>query len=99
MNLAGRIIFLVFMAAYIIFWGAMVYIGIPREQRKKQKKHFDERQKVAQYRACQYAYFTLIIYLALYVILNQVFDFIRQQCDFATQNHRTPEDGCPYAAV
>lgn len=76
MNQTGQIVFIIFIIAYMIFWGTIIYIGIPKEQRAKQKQQFDERQKVEQYRACQYAYFTLIIYLVLYLLLNQAFYFV-----------------------
>lgn len=46
MNQTGQIIFIIFIVCYIIFWGAIIYIGIPKENRAQQKKKYDERQQI-----------------------------------------------------
>lgn len=76
MNRTGQIVFIVFIAAYMIFWGAIILIAIPKEQRNSQKKKYDERQRIEQGRACQYAYITLIGYLVAYMVLDQVFGIV-----------------------
>ena len=76
MNQTGKIVFIVFMIAYMIFWGAIIYIGIPKAQRNQNKKKYDERQRIEQGRACQYAYITLISYLVACLFLNQIFGIV-----------------------
>lgn len=76
MNQTGRIVFIVFIIAYAIFWGTIICIGIPKEQRAKNKKKYDERQRIEQGRACQYAYITLICYLVACLFLNKVFGIV-----------------------
>lgn len=76
MNHTGQIVFIVFIVAYIIFWGTIICIGIPKEERKRQQKRYDERQITEQGRASKYAYITLIVYLVFYSILDVGFDFI-----------------------
>lgn len=76
MNQTGQIVFIVFIIAYMLFWGTIICIGIPKEQRANNKRKYDERQRVEQGRACQYAYITLICYLVSCLFLNQVFDIV-----------------------
>ena len=33
MDYTGQIIFIIFIVCYIIFWGTIIYIGIPKENR------------------------------------------------------------------
>lgn len=70
MNQTGQIVFIVFIIAYMIFWGTIICIGIPKEERRKQQKKYDERQIAEQSRACIYSYISLIVYLLLYGILD-----------------------------
>ena len=65
-----------FIIAYMIFWGTIICIGIPKEERRKQQKKFDERQIAAQGRAFKYAYLTLILYLLVYAILDMGFKIV-----------------------
>lgn len=81
MNQTGTIVLIAFIAAYMIFWGVIICVGIPREERTKQRQRFDERQKVEQGRACQYAYITLLCYLFLYLLLDHVLHIV--WCDTA----------------
>lgn len=70
MTQTGKIVFIVFMIAYALFWGAIILIGIPKEQRTQNQKKYDERQIFEQCRGCKYAFFSLIAYLAVYGILD-----------------------------
>lgn len=70
MTQTGKIVFIVFMIGYALFWGTIILIGIPREQRAQNQKKYDERQIFEQGRACKYAFFSLITYLAVYGILD-----------------------------
>ena len=38
MNQTGQIVFIVFIVAYMVFWGTIICIGIPKEERRKQHK-------------------------------------------------------------
>lgn len=76
MNQTGQIVFIVFMIAYMIFWGTIICIGIPKEQRSSNKKKYDERQRIEQGRACKYAYITLICYLVASLVLDQIFGIV-----------------------
>lgn len=76
MNQTGQIVFIVFIFAYMIFWGTIIFIGIPKEERSKQQRKFDERQIAAQGRAFKYAYLTLILYLLVYAILDMGFKIV-----------------------
>ena len=75
MNPTGQIILIVFLIAYLVFWGTIICIGIPKEKQKKQRK-FDERQIAAQGQAYKFAYITLILYLLVYVILDKGFKLV-----------------------
>ena len=76
MNQTGKIVFIVFIIAYIIFWGTIIYIGIPKEQHANKKMKHDERQRIEQGRACKYAYITLICYLLCDIFLEKIFDVV-----------------------
>lgn len=76
MNQSAQIILLVILLAYVLFWGTIIYIGIPREQRNKSKIQYDERQIYEPSRACKYSYITLIVYLVIYGLLDVGFDII-----------------------
>lgn len=76
MNQTGQIVFIIFIIAYIIFWGTIICIGIPKEQRANNKKKHDERQRIEQGRACKYAYITLICYLLCYIFLEKLFSIV-----------------------
>ena len=52
MTQTGKIVFIVFMIAYALFWGAIILIGIPKEQRAQNQKKYDERQIFEQGLAC-----------------------------------------------
>lgn len=71
MSQTGKIVFIGFILAYAIFWGVIIYIGIPKEQRTQNQKKYDERQILEQYRASKYAFSSLIIYLLVYGALEQ----------------------------
>ena len=75
MNQTGQIVFIIFIIAYMIFWGTIICIGIPKEQRANKKKH-DERQRIEQGRACTYAYITLIFYLLCYIFLEKIIGIV-----------------------
>ncbi len=74
MNKTGQIVFIVFILVYMIFWGFIVYTGIPREQRRKSK--YDERQRIEQGRAFQYAHIALLFYLILCLFVDQIFHVV-----------------------
>jgi len=76
MNQTGQIVFIVFIIAYMLFWGTIICIGIPKEERRKQQKKYDERQIFEQSRACKYSYVALIVYLLFYGILDAGFDIV-----------------------
>lgn len=76
MNQTGQIVFIIFIIAYMIFWGTIICIGIPKEQRANNKKKHDERQRIEQGRACTYAYITLIFYLLCYIFLEKIFGIV-----------------------
>ncbi len=76
MNQTGQIVFIIFIIAYMIFWGTIICIGIPKEERRKRQKKYDERQVAEQGRASKYAYITLLVYLVFYSILDVGFDFV-----------------------
>lgn len=76
MNQTGQIVLIVFIVAYLLFWGAIIYLGLPKAQHANKKKRYDERQRIEQGRAFQYAYITLICYLIAYQILNQAFGIV-----------------------
>lgn len=76
MNQIGKIVFIVFIIAYMIFWGTIIYIGIPKEQRASNKKKHDERQRIEQGRACKYAYIMLICYLLCDIFLKKIFGVV-----------------------
>lgn len=81
MNQTGQIIFIIFIVCYIIFWGAIIYIGIPKENRAQQKKKYDERQQIEQGRASRFAYITLVSYLVGYMMLD-LFDVVWCELEF-----------------
>lgn len=74
MNKTGQIVFITFIITYILFWGTVIYFGIPKEQWKQQKGRYDERQQIEQGRGCKWAYIALICYLVGYVFLDLVFE-------------------------
>lgn len=76
MNQTGKIVFIVFIIAYMLFWGTIICIGLPKKERANNKKKYDERQRIEQGRACQYAYITLICYLVACLFLNTVFGIV-----------------------
>ena len=76
MNQSGQIILIMIALAYMLFWGTVIYVGIPRELRDKKKKMYDERQLYEQARACKYSYISLIVCLMIYGLLEAGFDII-----------------------
>lgn len=76
MNQTGKIVFIVFIIAYMLFWGTIICIGLPKEERANNKKKYDERQLFEQSRACKYSYIALIVYLIFYGILDAGFDIV-----------------------
>lgn len=74
MNKTGQIVFITFIITYILFWGTVIYFGIPKEQWKQQKGRYDERQQIEQGRGCKWAYIALICYLVGYIFLDLVFE-------------------------
>lgn len=74
MNPTGRFIFLAVILAYFVFWCIIIWIGIPKADRSKQRKQYDERQLFEQGRACKYSYIALIVYLLAYCLLDSGFE-------------------------
>jgi len=76
MSKTGQIVFISVLVAYMVFWGIIIYIGVPKEHWASQKKKYDERQRIEQGRTCQYAYIALIFYLILYLFVEKALHIV-----------------------
>lgn len=70
MTQTGKSIFIAIIFAFVIVWGMIIILGIPKEQRKQKQKRYDESQIFEQCRGCKYAFFSMIVYLTVYGILD-----------------------------
>lgn len=69
MSQTATIAFIGFFIVFMLYWGLIIYIGIPKEERQQKQRKYDERQILEQCRACKYAFFSLITYLTVYGML------------------------------
>lgn len=81
MNQTEQLVFFGVILAYSIFWCVIIYTGIPKAERRKQQKQYDERQISEQGRACKYSYIALVVYLLAYCLLDSGFDI--KWCEFS----------------